>query len=57
MAINGFGAEKRGAQGREVPPITLPTFNLPDLDTEAEAKEAAERAAITRTIRQGREEQ
>jgi hypothetical protein len=34
-------------------PVTLPVFRLPDIDTEAEAREAAERIAERRVIRAG----
>jgi hypothetical protein len=36
-------------------PISMPRFNLPDIDTELEAKEAAQRVATNRIIRQGRD--
>jgi hypothetical protein len=36
-------------------PVTLPAFNLADIDIEAEAREAAERVAEQRTIRAGRD--
>jgi hypothetical protein len=53
MAINGWGAEKHGSENRRVAPVTLPAVNLPNLDVAREAKETAERIAITRTIRRG----
>ncbi len=43
--------EKR--QGRVVPPPTLPAVNVPDLDIEREAREAAARVAERKTIRGG----
>jgi hypothetical protein len=53
----------RSAEYRETPPlglrpskpVTLPSLKLPALDAELDTKEAAERAAITRTIRLGRD--
>jgi hypothetical protein len=36
-------------------PVSLPPIRLPAIDLEADAAEAAERAAVTKTIRQGRD--
>ena len=38
---------------RTPPPVTLPKLNLPDIDIELEAREAAARVAERRTIRRG----
>ena len=46
--LNNYGEEAPLAR-----PITLARINLPDIDTELEVKEAAERIATARTIRQG----
>ena len=47
------GGEERGEFNRPTRPVTLPAVNLPDLDVEAEAREAAARVAERRTIREG----
>jgi hypothetical protein len=41
--------------GREFPKVTLPAFNLPDIDAEAERKETAQRIATQRVVRRGRD--
>jgi hypothetical protein len=49
-------ARQLNSYGEEAPlarPITLARINLPDVDIELEAKEAAERITTARTIRQG----
>ncbi len=51
MARASVWDQERG--GRIIPPPTLPALNLPDLDVEAEAREAAARVAERRVIRAG----
>jgi hypothetical protein len=58
MALNGFGGEKRGPQGRDVPPITVPRLAVlerPAPDDADERKEIAARIAEQRLVRQGQE--
>lgn len=58
MAINGYGAEKRGEFYRPILPVTLPKIALPDLDREAladEARAVAARLMEIRTVRRGRD--
>ena len=50
MALNSLGGEK---QERVAPPVTLPRFDLADIDVEAEAREAAARVAERKVIRAG----
>jgi hypothetical protein len=52
MALNSLGTEKK------VPiaaPVSLPKFDLADIDIEIEAKEAAARVAEKKVIRRGRD--
>ena len=49
MALNDLGEEIYER------PVSMPRFNLPDIDIEAEAREAAQRVATNRIIRQGRD--
>jgi hypothetical protein len=49
LSLSGFG------EARTLRPVTLPKLNFIKLDIEHEAKEAAERFATTRIIRQGRD--
>jgi hypothetical protein len=49
--LNSFAQEIK----RPAPIVTLPALVLPDLDIELEAKEAAQRVATNRIIRQGRD--
>jgi hypothetical protein len=51
LALNDLGGELLTRRR----PVTLARVNLPDIDLEAEAREAAERAAEVRTIRAGRD--
>lgn len=51
MALNSLGEEKLN----QPKPVTLPQFDLPDIDLEREVAAAAERVAMQRTIRQGRD--
>jgi hypothetical protein len=51
MARQSVWDEKR--DGREVPPPTLPVFQLDDIDVEREAREVAARVAERRVIRKG----
>jgi hypothetical protein len=58
MALNGYGGEKRGPQGRDVPPITVPRLAVleqPVSDDADERKEIAARFTEARIVRQGQE--